>query len=125
MSQQKQYINRVAAKSVLVKHGADMTRIRITCTPANLYLDGQLMKDGTGKFTATKVVNLLKEMQQRVHSVTVICNFDNWDVERTVNGFNVNHKRIRINYGSNTHGDNFHISEDDLMKDLLKDIDNN
>ncbi len=123
MSQQKQYINRVTAKSVLVKHGADMTRVRITCTPTNLYLDGQLHKDGPGQFTPMKVGALLKEMQQRVTNVAVICNFDNWSIEKTASGFIVNKKRIRITYTSGGHEDNFHISEDDLMRDMLKDID--
>lgn len=123
MSQQKQYINRVTAKSVLVKYGADMTRVRITCTPTNVYLDGQLMPDGPGKFTPTKIVALLKELQQRVHGVAVNCNFDNWSVERTFSGFNVNSKRMKISYTSGGAGDNFHISEDDLMRDVLKDMD--
>ncbi len=123
MSQQNMFLNRVAAKSVLVKHGADMTRVRITCTPTNLYLDGQLHKDGPGSFTAMKVGAMLKELQQRVKSVAVNCNFDNWAVERTVSGFTINKKQIKINYSGGRADQTYHISEEDLMRDMLKDID--
>ncbi len=122
MSQQNQFINRVATKSVLVKHGADMTRVRITCTATNLYLDGQLHKEGPGNFTPMKVGAMLKELQQRVKDVVVNCNFDNWNVERTAGGFIINKKRIQINYTGGQSNKIYHLSEDDLMKDMLKEI---
>ena len=123
MPQQNQYLIRVTAKSVLVKHGTDMTRIRITTTPTNLYLDGQLLKDGPGMFTATKVGSMLKEVQQRLKKVVVNCNFDNWNVEKTATGFSVNRKRVKISYTSEKNEEVYHISEDDLMQDMLSDID--
>ena len=86
-------------KTVLVRHGVDLTLMQFTVSKSTIFLDGLLRKDPSGDFTAGQLVAMLKELDTLPSGKTVQAEFSNWDVKPAFGEWNVWPRRVVLGDG--------------------------
>ena len=79
-SQINRYKVNQEAQAILVRNGADLSRLAYSFTGRTLYLSGSLHHQPDGQFTPEEVRNLSQELLRHPHIANLQFELDNWVV---------------------------------------------
>lgn len=108
-------------KTVLVRNGADLSKINWSSSERSISIWGELTKDPSGDFDLRGVENLFNEMQRISYDILLQVELENWNVVYDFGSWVINKRKAPSSSGD-INQKSLRIDIEEKVKDVVKDI---